>query len=209
MVWSTDGDPSEEERISGCATFQNFQQAFLVLIQSSSIEGVKFQHAWYTNWSWVASKNHEYDRFLKAIHDELNDDCIRHIFRYINVLELTYLAHFSERVEMIVKGKMMHLQIFPSTVGSIGLMNFRYLLEKFGDSIKTISLSLNAFASPFDFHLEYTKRNLLQVIYSSCTGKELKSIEVHDFSLTENRMKNFDEILKLFSEHNITVKFNS
>lgn len=202
-------DPSEQEQISGSATFQNFQQAFLVLNQRSSIEGVKFQHPWYTNWSWITTENREYLEFLQVIQDNLNDDCVRHIFKYLDVLELTYLAHISENFKMIAKEKLMHLQIFPSTVGSIGVMNFRYLLETFGESIKKISLSLNAFFAVCGFHFEFTKRNILRVIYSCCAGKNLKNIEIHDFNLTDSAMEDFDEVLKPFSEHNITVKFIS
>lgn len=199
-------DQLEESGLSGCATFKTFEEAFQVLTEGSSIECVHFQHHWYSNWSWIAAKNED-EKFFKALNVQLNDDCIRKLVKYIDILHLIYFARLNERFQVVVKETLIRTHIFPSTVGSIGLINFRYLLEMFKDSIKEIFLSLNAFPSTHGFYFEHIKKCILIIIYT-CSGTKLKKIYLYDFNLTESETRNFDYILKLFSEHDIEVELN-
>lgn len=202
--WYPNGE-SNENGLSGCVVFKTFENAFQVLTEGSSIKCVHFQHHWYSNWSWIPAQNKN-EEFFKAIDDQLNDDCIREVIEYIDILNLIYFARINERFQAIVNQKMTHTHILPSTVGSIGLINFRYLLDMFKDSIKEIFLSLNAFRSTLGFYFEHTKIYILQIILTCC-GPELKNIHLYDFNLTEKEIENLSYILRLFSERDINVEF--
>lgn len=176
-----------------------------MLTKGSSIKGVRFTHALYWNWSWIAQKNLD-NEFFEAMKETLNDDCIREMIKHMDLLHLFYFAHINKRFEVLAMEKLSRLRIFPSTVGTIGLMNLRYMLEKIGISLKEISISLSVFPTIFDFYFEGTKRDILEVI-CACGGKDLKQINFHDFKLTDSETKNLDYIMKLFSARCVDVKF--
>lgn len=198
-------DEPDENGLAGCIVFKTFQNTFEVLTKGSSIEGVHFQHQWYSNWSWIAAQN-ENAIFFKEIDEHLNDDCIREVVKYIDVLHSIHFARINVRFHAIVKEQLARIHIFPSTVGLIGLINFRYLLEMFKDSTKEIFLSLNVFPSTHGFYFEYIKKCILQIIFT-CSGSKLKNVHLYDFNLTESEIENFN-ILKLFSERDIEIEFN-
>lgn len=203
--WSTIQQPGQRG-IRGWATFKTFEQAFCVLTKDSPKNRVHFHHRFYSNWPWIARKNLD-ETFFEAMKEKLNDDCIREIINHIDLLHLIYLAHINEEFEVIVIEKLSRLRIFPSTVGSIGLLNFRYVLQMIGGSLKELSVSLNAFPSTFGFYFDHIKRYVLQVIYSY-TGNSLKKIYFYDFNLTESENRNFDHIFRMFSQRGIDVQFN-
>lgn len=190
--------------ISIIAEFNTFQQAFRVLNKYSTINCVHFQHRWYSNWSWI-EREHQDGAFFEDIHEELNVDCIREIIDKLDLLHIFYFAHINERCEFIAKKNLSRLHIFPSTVGSIGLMNFRYMLEMIGSSLKEISLSLKAFATLFGFYFDHFKKYILILIYM-CAGKELKKISLFDFDLSKTQKLDY---VQLFSERGIQIKFNN
>lgn len=198
-------DEPDENGLSGSVVFKTFENAFQVLTKGSSIEGVQFQNQWYSNWSWIAAQNQS-EQFFDMVAERLNDDCIREIVEYIDILHLIYFARMNNRFQSIVNQKMTHTHIFPSTVGSIGLINFRYILEMFKDSTKEIFLSLNAFRSSHGFYFEYVKIYILQIIYT-CSGCGLKKIRLYDFNLTEREIEKFNSILELFLQRDIDVEF--
>lgn len=190
--------------ISAIAEFNTFQQAFRVLNKYSTINCVHLQHRWYSNWSWIERKT-QHGAFFKEIHEILSVDCIREIIDKLDLLHIFYFAHINEQCEVIAKKNLSRLHIFPSTVGSIGLMNFRYILEMIGSSLKEISLSLKAFTPTLGFYFDHIKKYILILIYM-CAGKELKKISLFDFGLSETQ--NMDYVL-LFSERGIQIKFNN
>lgn len=204
MVWST--SLHECGKISGFATFQSFEQTFSVLTKGSLINGVRFEHQWYTNWSWIVRENLD-SAFFEAISSTLNPDCILQIIKQMDLLHLFYFAHINAQFETLAMTKLSRLRIFPSTVGSIGLMNFRYMLEKIGSSLKELSVSLNAFSLPFGIYFEHTKKYILEIIYTYA-GKGLKTIYISDFNLSESEKKNFEYILQLFSQRGTEVQLN-
>lgn len=81
-------------------------------------------------------------------------------------------------------------------------MNFRYMLELSGSSLKEISLNAKAFA-PLNY-FDHFKKDILVLIYM-CAGKELKKISLFDFDLSETQ--SLDYVL-LFSERGIQIKIN-
>lgn len=197
----------QQEGINVTAKFETFEEAFRVLVKGSASKHVQFQHQWYSNWSWIESESSD-GAFFSEILEKLNDDCIRDTIKYIDLLHLIYIAHINDRFKALVAEKLSKLHIFPFTVGSIKLMNFRYLIEMFSSSITEISISLNAFASTLGFYFTHIKRHVLQIIYN-CTGDRLKTLYLYDFNLTESEMRNFDYIFRLFSKKNIELKFKS
>lgn len=199
--WSTTQQQGQR-RFRGWATFKDFEQAFCVLIKDSPINRIHFHHQLYSNWSWIARKSWD-ETFFEAMEEKLNDDCIREIFNHMDLYHLIYLAHVNE-FKVIAIEKLSRLRIFPSTVGSIGLSNFRYLLQMIGDSLKELSVSLNAFPSTFGFYFDHIKRYILQIIYSY-TGIRLKKIYFYDFNLTESENRQFDHLFRLISQRGIQL----
>lgn len=158
--------------IIGSAKFKTFKHAFQVLIKGSSIKFVTFHHRWYSDWFWV-SKNWN-DIFFDDMGGQLNDDCIREIIRYIDIPHRVYFASINERFRVLTLEVSHNLCIFPSSFRTIDLMNFRYLLELFGNSVINLSVSLTSFASTFGFYSSRIKAYILDQIYA-CTGPNLKS----------------------------------
>lgn len=191
--------------IDGSATFKTFEQAFRWIVNGSTINGVHFQHSWYSDWSWLARKNLG-GKFFEAMEAELNYDCIREVIKNIDLLQLFYFAHINETFKLLAIEKLSRLRIFPSTVGSINLMNFRYMLEMIRE-FKEISVSLKAFASPFGTHFDRTKMHILELIYTCTTGNILENVNLFDFDLNYWETDNIDSIVKLFRQRGIKVTF--
>lgn len=202
--------PSEptEIGIHGFAEFETFDHLFQVLINGSSIESVTLQHRWYSNWSWIVSANRD-KTFFEGIDQQLNDDCIREIVKHIDILHRLYFASINERFRSItLEGKLSsNLRIFPSSVGVIGLMNFRFLLKMFGSLVINLSVSLTSFPSTFGFYFTHIKTYILDIIYA-CTGPKLKKIHLYDFDLNETDKKSVDGIVQLFVQRGIEVNFS-
>lgn len=191
--------------LSGSLQLESFEQAFSVLTKGISIKNVHFQHRWYTNWSWICSKNT--NPFFDQLAEKMNDDCIREIIKYMDVLHLIHFAEINNRFKVLTEERFSHLRIFSSTVGSIGLINFRYLLEMYGGSVKELSISLNAFPTIYGFHFDFFKRYILRTIHK-CSGPKLKKIYCYDFAWPVYENENFDQVLQMFKLRNIEIIFN-
>lgn len=200
--WWT-SDPSECE-IWGGAVFGTFQQAFDVLVSQSLLKCRTFLHPWYTEWPWLKLENAN-ESFFTAIDATLNDNIICEIIKYIDPLHLLHFASINERFNGLAE--MRHLRIFPSTVGTIGLMNFRFLLEKFGSTVINISLSLTSFHSS-SFCFSHTKCYILNIIYWF-TGRLLKKVRLFDYDLDDNETEKIGSIKHLFDERGIELIFSS
>lgn len=191
--------------IRGTAVFGTFQQAFDALVKKSSLKCSTLLNPWYTEWSWIEFKNLD-ESFFAAIDDKLNDNVICEIMKYIDPLHLVHFASINERFNKLAESR--HLRIFPSTVGTIGLINFRFLLEKFGSTVINISLSLTSFRSFFGFCFSNTKYLILNIIYWF-TGPLLKKVRLYDFDLDGSETEEIDSITQLFDQRGIEVKFSS
>lgn len=193
----------------GRATFAQFEQAFNLITKGSSIAGVRLCHNWYSNWSWIAKDNLD-SPFFEAIDDCLNDDCIHQIIDHLDCLHLIYFAHINQRFKVIVGKKLSRLRIFPCTVGTIQLMNFRYILYMFGSSVTELSLSLKVFPSNFGYYTDATIRCILETIYHF-TGPSLKKVIIHDLDFNPciklNEKRSFELEFRLFSERGIEMNF--
>lgn len=198
-------DPDGECGICGALVFGTFQQAFDVLVKKSSLKCKIFQHYWYTDWSWIGMKNLDAS-FFAAIDAKLNDNVIREITKYQDPLHLVYFASINERFNSLAVSR--HLRIFPSTVGTIGLMNFRFFLEKFGSSVIKMSLSLISFHSSLGFCYSHHKYLILNIIYWF-TGPLLKKVQLYEFDVDESEKEKIDSITNLFDQRGTKVAFSS
>lgn len=198
-------EPDKECGIWGAAVFGTFQQAFDVLVKKSSLKCRTFLHQWYTEWSWIGLKYLDVS-FFAAINDKLNDNVIYEITKYLDPLPLLYFASINERFNSLAKSR--HLRIFPSTVGNIGLMNFRFLLEKFGSSVINISLSLISFHSTLGFCFSNNKYLILNIIYWF-TGPLLEKVRLYNFDVDAQETEQIGGVVHLFAQRGIEVEFSS
>lgn len=194
------------EGVRGQAIFKTFEQTFQALIKGSSNEGITLIHNWYTDWSWISTKNSD-ELFFEAMDLTLNDDCIREIIKYFDVLQCVYFGTINQRFRDLTVCEMSrNLYIFPSTVGSIGLMNWRFLLELLGNSVINISLSLTSFYY-FGFCFSHTKISIVNIIYA-CTGPQLKKIHLIDFHLDESEEIRLAPTIQLLTNRGVEVNWS-
>lgn len=191
--------------VRGHAIFETFGQTFNALVKGSSIEGVVLSHVWYSDWSWMAAKNLD-ELFFEAMEVTLNDDCIREILKYFDLPQCLYFGTINQRFgDLAVDVLSRNLRVFPSTVGRIGQMNFRYLLSLIGNSVINISLSLTSFAY-FGYIFNGTKIDIMHII-DICTGPQLKKIQLIDFHLDESESLKLAPILQNLKHRGVQVEW--
>lgn len=134
--------------------------------------------------------------------DKLNDDCIYEVAKYFDYLHLIYLSRIDQRFKAIVSKKLSRFHVSPSTVGTIDMMNLRYMLGMFSSSIKELSLSLLVFTSTFGFYQDQKIRRVLQIIYD-CSGIQLEKIYLHDFHFYKHPNANFEYFVRQCSERGL------
>lgn len=186
----------------GTIIFKSFEQAMSVLINGSSIDRVRFVHSWYTDYSWIPDG--EQNRIFKRMHEALNDDCIRHVIKFIDFEHIIKFAHFNDRFKGLAEEKLRCLHIIPSMVGTIGMMNFRYLLNMFGDTMTELSISRNAIQAVFGLYTDAIKNRMLSIICETA-GSELKNIFLYDFIQKDTENIEFQNFLELLSMKGIDV----
>lgn len=206
-IWWPPYESLSSTGIDGCIEFETVEHALQVLIKGSSIKSVTFQHKWYINWSWILSLNRD-ETFFEGIDQQLNDDCIFEIIKHLDILHRLYFASINERFERItLMGELSRdLRIFPSSVGSIHLINLRFLLQKIGSSVINLSISLKSFPSTLGFYYSHIKKYILEIIYAF-TGPKLKKIHLYDFEMNERLDTSVYEALQLFVPRGVEVKF--
>lgn len=119
--------------------------------------------------------------------ETLNEDCILHVIKHLDLQHIIYLAHTNQRFKDMEL--LRQLRIFPSTIGPINLLNFRYMLHIFGSKFYELSLSLNVFPSTFGLYSGRTKQQILDLIcnHTSSVGR----INLYDFNFDESEMNEF------------------
>lgn len=182
---------TEQNVLKGSATFKSFEEAFRILIRGSSINNVHFRQPLYNDWFWIASDVSD-KKFFEDMDEKLNDDCILNIIKHLDLQHIIYFAHINERFQSIAKLGLSVLRIFPSTIGSINLWNFRYMLHMFGSTLTELSVSLNIFPATFGLYFDHTKKQILQLICMH-TEIKLKRVNLYDFNFNENEIKDFGE----------------
>lgn len=172
--------------ISGIARLKTFEKPFELLSGQTIFEGIYFEHKMYTDWGWIF-KFKEADKILfQAMDDELIDDCIYEIMRHLNVLDLIHFAQYNDRCMKLAKSKLSRLQITLATVGTIGMINFRYLINLLGESITELSISLKVFPSVFGFYYDETKEDALRTI-CNLIKPQLKRVYFYDFNFNKSQ----------------------
>lgn len=197
--WTRSTWESKGGKIRGIAKLNSFGQAFNLLVHPNA--SGNFQHAWFSNWSWIQSVNSN-RAFFEEMDEKLNDDCMREVFEYLDPLYLVYLAQIDARFADLISQKK-QLRIFPTTAGPIHYMNFRYFLETFS-SLTELILSLNCFPRTFNIYPTDTKRLLIEIISKYC-GQKLKRICLYDFNFSEHEIQEFRHYFDILSIRGIDV----
>lgn len=175
------------------------------MVRGSNIEGVKINHLWYSDWSWITSDNSD-PTFFEGLNETLNDDCIREVIKHLDPLYLIYFARIDKRFADLISERK-RLCIFPSTFGSIHFMNFRYLLQKFS-SLAELSLSLHTFPRTFGFYPGDTKRIILHII-CNYSGLQLKKIRLYDFHFIGSQERDLKQYFDVFATRGIAISISN
>lgn len=175
------------------------------MVRGSNIESVKINHLWYSDWSWITSDNSD-RTFFEELNGTLNDDCIREVIKHLDPLHLIYFARIDKRFSDLISERK-RLCIFPSTVGSIHFMNFRYLLQKFS-SLDELSISLHTFPRTFDFYPGDTKRLILHII-CNYSGRQLKKICLYDFNFTGSQERDLKHYFEVYATRGIDISISN
>lgn len=178
---------SMNNEIVGMIVCKSFDFAFELLTQGlaqgSGINGVKFKHPSYVDWSWINIKCPNIG-FFSAIDEKLNDDCIREIIKYVDLCHLIYFGTINKRFNGLIQERLKNIYIFPSSVGSIDIMNLRYILHISKDSLKELTISLACFPTVYGIHSHDKKNAVLETI-QHFAGEKLKKVCLHGFNLNE------------------------
>lgn len=186
-------------RINGFAELNTFESAFKILSGCLPIKGAYYFNHWYKDWAWIQSENQNKSIFT-AIHEELNDDCIREITRYLDYQNLIHFSRFNGRFKDLASERFSRCHINLSAFGSIDVMNFRYFLEIFGSSITQLSLSLSAFPSTFGHYFDDKKINIIQTFFCCSNQLKLKKIYLYEFHLSKTQKERFEYFVTKFSQ---------
>lgn len=167
---------------------KTFEAAFDLLTKGSTVEGVTLHNHWYFDWSWLKKPNPDTD-FFNAINENLNDDCICEILNHLDLLHMINFGSMNERFGAILENKLTKLNIRPATVGTIELMNLRYILHLCGDSLRELYISIYSFRSVFGFYSRDRENNVLQTILYFA-GESLKQLHLHGFNSIDTETNN-------------------
>lgn len=149
-------------------------------MKGSSVEGVKMSKHLYVDWCWLGKRSLD-KTFFDKLNQALNDDCILQIIGYLDPLHMIFFGTLAERFQSLLKMKLTKLRICPSTVGTIGIMNLRYLLHVYGDSLKSLYISIHSFRPIFGFYPPDLKKDVLLTI-CHFSGRNLKHLYLHGFN---------------------------
>lgn len=174
--------------LRGAIAFETFDAAFRSLTKGSNTEGAFLWSPWYVDWCWIQKQN-SYNEFFKCIEEELNDDCVFEIMKYLDVLHIIFFALINTRFSKIAKDKLKKIEIYPTTVGVIDLMNFRYILNWCGDSLEKLYISVDCFRSHFGCHSSDQIKHILEIILYFA-GNNLKFLHLKGFHSIDNGIKN-------------------
>lgn len=138
----------------------------------------------------------------------LADDCIREVMKHLDLLDLLYISEMNERLEVIAAEKMKRVKFCSDTIGidgTIGILNFAYIISKFRHSIHELSVSMEIFPSYFNHYLDHQKCAVLSIIHRF-VGPQLKTINLHKFDIDNSgKVMNIAYFLTLLTEKNIQV----
>lgn len=157
-------------------------------MKGSNVEGATLYNRWYFDWSWLKKQNPNTDLFID-INEELNDDCICEILNHLDLLHMIYFGSMNERFHAILENKLKKVHIRPATVGTIELMNLRYILHLCGDSLIELYISIYSFRSEFGWYSHDRKNNVLATILHFA-GKNLKQLYLHGFDSIDGEIDN-------------------
>lgn len=144
---------------SGSAEFENFEKTIELLKLGGYGDTIEFNHPWYIPWPWIHKSKKEIE-LLNDAENVLNSDCIRHIFKYLNLAEQFYIAHQNGESFLWVGREMFSSQMEISRKcigGYIGIINMLYIIQKFGTPTE-LSVSMDSFEPAFaGMHHSFTR----------------------------------------------------
>lgn len=162
----------------------------------------------YTDFEFI---NHYYEpirgeialNILKCIDDALNYDCIERIGGELDILGVADLVNTYPRLMDIARRRFSHLNITKSTTGKIGVMNFCYILNSFGEVVEEISVSTDSFNGSRKKWNFKTKYFIIFCIVHH-TSSNLKSVNLHEFDIPLNDVK-IQPLISILSQKNVSV----
>lgn len=175
---------SLDNKIMGKIVCKSFDFAFDLLTEGCSFNGVKFKHKFYIDWSWLSLKCPNVD-FFNEINEQLNDDCIREIIKHVDLCHLIYFGTINERFHELVQEKFKVINIVPSNVGSIDIMNLRFILHLSKDSLEELSIAIDCFPTICGAHSRDQQETILETVHRFA-GVELNKVCLHGFKLDDN-----------------------
>lgn len=146
----------------------------------------------YKNWSWIGTDCD--NSTFTAMNDKLNEDCVREVINKLDYLHLIYLSRMDEKIKVLAN--LSRCYVNPPTVGTINLMNFRFILEMF--SISELSVSLHAFDSTFGAYFDHYKKNILSTILCCNNRMRLNKVYLYDFDYAKTNKNDFEYFVKEF-----------
>lgn len=188
--------------LDGYAELATFKAAFEILSGCLPIDGACFStHSWSQKWDLFGSDSYDSTTFT-AMNKTLIDDCIRKIATYLDYLHLIQLSRIDKNFKAIAAETLARCHVRPSAIGTIDIMNFRYLLDMFGSSMYELSVSLDAFISNFGTYFPNRKSIILQVILCRTNMLKLKKVILYRFDLSTAQKNHF---VKAFSDQRIEL----
>lgn len=79
----------------------------------------------------------------------LNDDCILKVMQFLNLNELSDIAMFNGKCLQLSRKVASTLKINQSMITELRLLNFKHILNIFGDSVVDLTISLKSLAKIF------------------------------------------------------------
>lgn len=162
---------------------KTFEDAHHYLTQGTGIGGVTLTNHLYVDWSWL--KKFPNIEFFNTIDVQLNDDCIREVITHLDLRHLIYFAQINERFSNLSMEKLKTLYICPLTIGSIDVMNLRYILNLSKESLEYLTISIHCFPTIFGIHSDEKKKDVLETIIHFA-GEKLKKVRLIGFNLNHN-----------------------
>lgn len=186
---------------SGWVQLSNFRIAYYALRAGSNNHDIVFHHHWYDERNGKMNIG-----FLSGIDATLNDDCIREIMDRSEILNLADMANYSERFLHIAKARISTLKIYPMNVGqSFGLMNFRYVLEVFGNEVVNLFISLHSFRrAGANRHYFNTKYAILHLAVFS-TSSKLTVVSLESFNFSCGELEKIQPLIDLLRERGVEL----
>lgn len=187
--------------VSGLLKFETFSNTYTFCRKSHQYMDFEFNNYYYEAMRCEISLN-----ILESINNTLNDDCIEKIADNLDILGMADLVKTYPRLMDIARHRYSHLTINKSTTGKIGVMNFCYILNSFGEVVEEIRVSTDSFkGGRKKWNIETKYLIIFCIIHY--TSSNLKSVHLHEFDIPLNHAK-IEPLFSILNQRNIIVNMH-